>query len=105
MVINFDVPPDAEDYVHRIGRTARAQSDGIAYTFINQRDQRRFLQIEELIERVIEKKEVPKDFGETPNYEPKKRHGGNVFKGNRKNKYRGKNSKNKGKFRSSKNKS
>ena len=73
MVINFDVPPDAEDYVHRIGRTARAESEGIAYTFINQRDQRRFLQIEELIEKVIEKKEVPEEFGNAPKYEPKKR--------------------------------
>ena len=96
MVINFDVPPDAEDYVHRIGRTARAQSDGIAYTFINQRDQRRFLQIEELIERVIEKKEVPEEFGDAPKYDPKRRSGGGGFKG-KGGGYKGKNPRNKGK--------
>ncbi len=94
MVINFDVPPDAEDYVHRIGRTARAQSDGIAYTFINQRDQRRFLQIEELIEKVIEKKKVPEEFGDAPKYDPKRRQGGG-FKGKRKGGgYKGKKSNN-----------
>jgi len=72
MVINFDVPPDAEDYVHRIGRTARAQSEGIAYTFVNPKDQRRFLQIESLIEKEIEKKELPKALGDAPLYNPKK---------------------------------
>ena len=88
MVINFDVPPDAEDYVHRVGRTARAQSDGIAYTFVNPKDQNRFLQIEELIEKEIEKKDVPKELGDTPNYNPgrknnqnfKKRHKGGFKK-------------------------
>lgn len=84
MVINYDVPPDAEDYVHRIGRTARAQTDGIAYTFVNQRDQRRFLSIEELIEREVEKIKVPEEFGEAPKYDPKKRVGGGGYKGKRK---------------------
>jgi ATP-dependent RNA helicase RhlE len=49
LVINYDVPPDPEDYVHRIGRTARAESTGTAITFINPKDQRRFHDIEELI--------------------------------------------------------
>ncbi len=99
MVINFDVPPDAEDYVHRIGRTARAQSDGIAYTFINQRDQRRFLSIEELIEKVIEKKPVPEALGDAPAYDPKRHSGGGHFKGKRKGGgYKGKNPNNKKKF-------
>ena len=89
MVINFDVPPDAEDYVHRIGRTARAQSDGLAYTFINPKDQRRFLQIEELIEKKIEKKKVPKELGDTPNYNPKKSSNRN-FRGKRKGGFKGK---------------
>ena len=75
MVINFDVPPDAEDYVHRIGRTARAESDGLAYTFINQRDQRRFLSIEELIEKAIDKEQLPEEFGDAPEYNPKKSRG------------------------------
>lgn len=96
MVINFDVPPDAEDYVHRIGRTARAQSDGIAYTFINQRDQRRFLSIEELIDRVIDKKPLPEELGDGPKYDPKRHNGGN-FKGKHKGGYKGKNPRNKGK--------
>ena len=49
VVINFDVPGDAEDYVHRIGRTARADESGVAFTFINRRDRRKFLRIEELM--------------------------------------------------------
>ena len=44
LVINFDVPPDPEDYVHRVGRTARAETTGTAITFINERDQRKFSQ-------------------------------------------------------------
>ena len=88
MVINFDVPPDAEDYVHRIGRTARALSDGIAHTFINQRDQRRFLQIEELIDKVVEKKEVPEELGDTPKYNPKSSMRRNNFNKNAKHKFR-----------------
>ncbi len=103
MVINFDVPPDAEDYVHRIGRTARAQSDGIAYTFINQRDQRRFLQIEELIERVIDKKELPEELGEAPKYDPKRKQGSG-YKGKRKGGFKGKKPRNKSKKPYNKNK-
>jgi ATP-dependent RNA helicase RhlE len=73
MVINFDVPRDAEDYVHRIGRTARAERDGEAVTLISQFDQPKFKQIEDLIGRLVDKLEVPKEFGECPLYEPWKK--------------------------------
>jgi ATP-dependent RNA helicase RhlE len=63
MVINWDVPPDPEDYVHRIGRTARAESTGTAITFVNSRDMRRFQSIEELIGRTIERMPLPEGFG------------------------------------------
>lgn len=59
LVINFDAPQDAEDYVHRIGRTARAATKGTAITFVNQKDKRRLLQIEQLIEKSIEVVELP----------------------------------------------
>ena len=59
LVVNFDVPSDAEDYVHRIGRTARADASGIAITFINREDRRSFRQIEDLIEMKIRKTPLP----------------------------------------------
>ncbi|MFD0795105.1 DEAD/DEAH box helicase [Mucilaginibacter litoreus] len=59
LVVNYDVPPDPEDYVHRIGRTARAATTGTAITFVNNRDLRRLKTIEELIERPITQKELP----------------------------------------------
>ena len=71
MVINYDVPHDAEDYIHRIGRTARASAEGTAVTFINERDQQRFGAIETLLEREIDKSPVPEAYGETPVYDPK----------------------------------
>lgn len=58
LVINFDVPGDAEDYVHRIGRTARAEALGEAITFINRKDRGRFARIEKLIGRNIEKERI-----------------------------------------------
>lgn len=73
MVINYDVPRDAEDYVHRVGRTARAEQTGVALTFINPEDQRNFGRIEELIESTIEKLPVPAELGATPAYEPHKK--------------------------------
>jgi len=93
MVINYDVPHDAEDYIHRIGRTARASAEGTAVTFINERDQQRFGAIETLLEREVEKSEVPEQYGETPAYNPKIRPKGEKrgfggkrkFSGNRKN--------------------
>ena len=70
MVVNYDVPRDAEDYVHRIGRTARADADGTAITLINSKDQRAFHQIERLIEQVVEKAANPPGIGDGPSYNP-----------------------------------
>ena len=70
LVINFDVPPDPEDYIHRIGRTARAESTGIAITFVNEKDQRKFSYIENLIGREIERIALPEELGEAPLYQP-----------------------------------
>lgn len=68
MVINFDVPHDPEDYVHRIGRTARAQRDGIAITFVSEDEISSFKQIENFLGRVVDKNELPEGLGETPDY-------------------------------------
>ena len=70
LVINYDVPPDPEDYVHRVGRTARAETTGTAVTFINEKDQRKFLSIENLIGDTIAKLPLPASIGEGPVYEP-----------------------------------
>jgi ATP-dependent RNA helicase RhlE len=76
LVINWDVPGDGEDYVHRIGRTARAEADGTAYTLVSEEDQRKFGEIETLLEKEIEKAPVPAELGATPPYEPKKKTSG-----------------------------
>ncbi len=68
LVINFDVPHDGEDYVHRIGRTARAEADGTAYTLINEKEQRKFADIERLIEKEVIKCAIPDEMGEQPDY-------------------------------------
>ena len=68
MVINFDVPHDPEDYVHRIGRTARAQRDGIAITFVAEDEIYSFKQIEKFLGREVEKAAIPEELGETPDY-------------------------------------
>ena len=68
LVINFDVPGDAEDYVHRIGRTARANTTGIALTLINEDDMYKFQQIEALIESEVFKAPLPPDLGEGPEW-------------------------------------
>ena len=70
LVINYDVPPDPEDYVHRVGRTARAETTGTAVTFINERDQRKFQAIERLIGDTIIKLPVPQELGPGPAYDP-----------------------------------
>ena len=69
MVINYDVPHDAEDYVHRIGRTARAQRDGIAITLVSEADMRYFAAIERFLEKDIQKNALPEGLGEGPAYE------------------------------------
>jgi len=73
LVINYDVPRDAEDYVHRIGRTARAQNTGVAITLINEKDQRNFKRIEDFIGRIIFKSSLPEGMGKGPAYEPMKK--------------------------------
>jgi superfamily II DNA/RNA helicase len=73
LVINFDVPPDPEDYIHRIGRTARAATTGTAITFINPNDQRKFFRIESMIGKDVEKITVPAELGEAPAYTPETR--------------------------------
>lgn len=66
LIINYDVPGDAEDYVHRIGRTARADATGVAITFINPDDMFYFSKIEKLIEKEVYKITLPADIGEGP---------------------------------------
>jgi len=68
MVINYDVPHDTEDYVHRIGRTARADRDGIAITFVNEKDISRFMAIEHFLQKDIDKNPLPEGFQEGPAY-------------------------------------
>lgn len=68
LVVNFDVPGDAEDYVHRIGRTARANTTGIALTFVNSDDMYKFQQIEELIGSEVYKAPLPPELGEGPEW-------------------------------------
>ncbi|HSU51441.1 MAG TPA: DEAD/DEAH box helicase [Segetibacter sp.] len=70
LVINYDVPQDGEDYVHRIGRTARAETNGTAFTLINEKEQKKFAAIETLIGKTITKAVVPDTFGPTPIYNP-----------------------------------
>ncbi|NOT75404.1 MAG: DEAD/DEAH box helicase [Cyclobacteriaceae bacterium] len=73
LVVNFDVPPDPEDYVHRVGRTARAATTGTAITFINDKDQRKFYNIENMIGSTIPKIPFPEAEGEAPLYQPEVR--------------------------------
>lgn len=70
LVLNYDVPPDPEDYVHRIGRTARAEMQGTAITFINDKDQARFSRIEQLIGYDVSKLPLPEGFSAGPSYNP-----------------------------------
>ncbi len=68
LVINYDVPHDGEDYVHRIGRTARAEADGTAYTLVSVKEQRKLGAIEKLLGHPVPKGTVPPELGETPEY-------------------------------------
>lgn len=70
LVVNFDAPPDPEDYIHRIGRTARAEKAGVAITFINEKDQPRFASIEALMGMDVMKMEIPEAYGKGPEYNP-----------------------------------
>lgn len=76
MVVNYDVPREAEDYVHRIGRTARANADGMAVTLVSGREQQKFGSIERFLGYEVKKNEIPAEFGEAPAYNPdRKPHG------------------------------
>ncbi len=66
MVINYDVPRDPEDYIHRIGRTARADRDGLAVTFVSPEEAFRLKRIEKLLEKEVPREEVPAEFGDAP---------------------------------------
>lgn len=78
LVINFDTPSDPEDYVHRVGRTARADKEGEAITFVNPKDQQKFARIEKLIGMSITQNPLPEGFEKGPEYH------GDSFKSNRK---------------------
>lgn len=73
MVVNYDVPREAEDYVHRIGRTARANADGKAVTFVAGKDQSKFKYIEDFLGYEVRKEAVPAELGEAPEYNPRSR--------------------------------
>ncbi len=107
LIINYDVPNDAEDYVHRVGRTARASTTGVAITLINSDDMYKFARIEKLIEREVMKIPLPQGFDAGPEWNPKgggrnprgggrsggggkSRNQGNRGRDNRKKSYRGK---------------
>ena len=66
LVINYDVPHDGEDYIHRIGRTARAATKGTAYTFVSVKEQIRLQRIEKLLGHPVPKQDVPEQFGPGP---------------------------------------
>jgi len=102
MVVNYDVPNEAADYVHRVGRTARANTKGEAITLVNPKDMRKFGRIEQLIERELEKLQPPNELGEGPKYElptkkkkyPHKKKNGN-YKGKKKHSHSGNKNRNK----------
>lgn len=97
LIINFDVPSDAEDYVHRIGRTARAETKGEAITFVNRDDAYKMIRIERLIEMKVEKGTLDESLGDAPDF--KKKQGNNSknkkYNSGNKNRNRNKFSKNK----------
>lgn len=95
MVVNYDAPRDPEDYVHRIGRTARADRDGRAVTFVSNEDFQRLARIEKLLEQPVPKGEVPRDLGEVPAYT-----GASRKRGGRRGSLRGKGGMNKKRGRS-----
>lgn len=71
LVVNYDVPRDCEDYVHRIGRTARANNDGVAITLVSEQDQGHFAKLEHFLEKEIYKIPLPVALGEAPEYKPR----------------------------------
>ena len=102
IVINYDVPHDAEDYVHRIGRTARADRDGMAITFISDTDMYKFQSIEHFLGKEVDKNPLPDGIGEGPEYVKRQKHKNNT---RRKGRWHSKgNGKNSNKKNSNKNK-
>jgi superfamily II DNA/RNA helicase len=104
IVINYDVPHDAEDYVHRIGRTARADRDGMAITFISDTDMYKFQSIEHFLGKEVDKNPLPDGIGEGPEYVKRQKHKNNTrrkgrwhSKGNGKNSNKKNSNKNKNK--------
>ncbi len=93
LVINYDAPPDPEDYIHRIGRTARASKAGVAITFINQKDQGKFARIEALMGYEVTKMPLAIELGPGPEYNPEANKKEFAKRGPAKNssKYKGKN--------------
>ncbi len=93
MVVNYDVPHEAEDYVHRIGRTARAGAGGEAITFVSTREQQKFGSIERFLGYEVRPEEVPAEFGEAPQYRPDRRQGsqrgGNAGRGHSRSSHKG----------------
>ena len=83
LIINYDVPHDAEDYVHRVGRTARAETTGVAITLINKAEIRKFLRIEKLIGKEVPKIGLPPELGNNSEAEPPSEQ--RIFKQNKKN--------------------
>jgi superfamily II DNA/RNA helicase len=84
LVLNYDVPHDSEDYVHRIGRTARANNDGVAITFVSEKEQGNFKNIERFLGKEVYKIPVPEELGKAPEYKPSENRGrgnGNFHKG------------------------
>ena len=75
LVINYDVPHDPEDYIHRIGRTARASADGSAITFVSEKEQGKFARIESFLGYEVPKRELPEGLGDAPVYAPKQERG------------------------------
>ena len=71
LVINYDAPNDSEDYVHRVGRTARAETTGIALTLINREDMYKLKRIEELIKKEIMRIPLPPELGPGPQWDPR----------------------------------
>jgi len=86
LIINYDVPREAEDYVHRVGRTARANATGVALTLINEDDMSRFKRIEKLIETEIIKLPTPPEIGQSPEWKikPERKYQKKKYKGKRK---------------------
>ncbi len=88
LVINYDVPSDPEDYIHRIGRTARAETTGTAITLVNERDNRKLKTIEEMIGREITQNTLPPELGEAPVFRDRKPSDNRNRNKNRNNKFK-----------------